>query len=82
MKKDEVVVKCNADFDFDGMVTPKSITKKDGQIVTIIVIKEQKPYETWSGRAGIKFLCETDLGDIELHYDHRGNIWYIKMSSM
>lgn len=82
MKKDEVVVKCNADFDFDGIVTPKSITKKDGQILEIKGIKGKTPYETWSGRAGIKFLCETDHGDIDLHYDHRGNIWYIKMPRM
>lgn len=79
MKKDEIVVKCNADFDFDGMVTPKIITKKDEQIMVINRIKGKKPYETWSGRAGIIFVCETDHGNIDLHYDQRGNIWYIKM---
>ncbi len=82
MKQDELVVKCNADFDFDGMVTPNQITQKDGRILVIKAIKEKRPYETWSGRAGILFVCETDFGNINLHYDHRGNIWYIKMPRM
>ncbi len=75
--RDEIIVKCTVDFDFDGKVTPISITWPNGRSLRIQNILESRPFETLTGKAGIVYTCKADGQEIILYYDHRLNNWYL-----
>ncbi len=74
--KQEMIVKCNADFGFDGKLTPRTITWPDGSCREISSILESKPFETWTGKAGVVFKCEVEDEILDLYYNHRLNVWF------
>ena len=74
--KDEIIVRCNADFNFDGKLTPRTITFPDGSSLEIKNIVESKPFETWL-KKGIVYRCEVNGGELELYYNHRLNVWFL-----
>jgi len=80
--KQEIIVKCNADFGFDGRLTPKIITWPDGSCGKINKIIESKPFETLTGKAGIVFKCEVNEEILDLYYNNRLNVWFQKVEKV
>jgi hypothetical protein len=76
--KNEIIVGCNADFGFDGRLTPRTMTMPDGSSHEIISVLESKPFETLTGKAGVVFTCKTDDEILDLYFNHRLNVWFLK----
>jgi hypothetical protein len=57
-------------------MSPRSITWPDGRCFEIKSILEAKPFETWSGKAGIAYKCEVNQGEVKLIYNYRLNVWF------
>ena len=86
---EKIYVKVNSDFDQTGMITPRSITWKDGRVFPIEMVESFRPASTLEpGRTGD---CYTVIIKGERKYlffkrnlrmnDHRIGRWWVEVSS-